>query len=286
MPPIVVVSLAPAIANVLLIIAVVARHLLVGRRTRRVETLAARLRLPAIELVEGDGPIEPPELNGAETKVFADLLVQYGRQLTGASRDRIVAYWESSGLLDEQVRRLQSYFPWKRADGGVHARRRRAAPCRSVARRPARRSGTRRPRCGGPEPRPPRRRRGDRTPRHRLRARTAPPRRRRHGAARHRTTRGRASRRAHASRGFGSPDVGRAAHRPHRRRRRTSAPSSTTSSILPPRSDLRRHRRSAGSAPARRATRWSSRSAIACPTCERRRHERSVRSAGSRRPRL
>jgi len=115
MPPIVVVSLVPAIANVVLIIAIVIRHLLIGRRTRHVEALAARLRLPAIELVEGDGPIEPPELNAAETEVFADLLVKYGRQLTGASRDRIVRYWESSGLLDEHVRMLQSYFPWKRA---------------------------------------------------------------------------------------------------------------------------------------------------------------------------
>ena len=78
MPPIVVVSLVPAIANVLLIIAVIARHLLIGRRTRHVETLAARLRLPAVELVEGDGPIEPPELNAAEIEVFADLLVKYG----------------------------------------------------------------------------------------------------------------------------------------------------------------------------------------------------------------
>lgn len=115
MPPIVALTLVPAIANVLLIIAVVGRHLMVGRGARKVETLAARLRLPAIELVEGDGPIDPPELDDAETKVFADLLVKYGRQLTGSSRGRIVAYWESSGLLDEQVRQLQSYFSWKRA---------------------------------------------------------------------------------------------------------------------------------------------------------------------------
>jgi HEAT repeat protein len=42
--------------------------------------------------------------------------VHYSRQLTGASRERIVDYWESSGLLDQQVRQLQSYFSWKRAE--------------------------------------------------------------------------------------------------------------------------------------------------------------------------
>lgn len=115
MPPIVAVSLAPLIVNVLLIVAVVGRHLLIGRRTRQFEMLSARLRLPAIELVEGDGPIAPPEMDDSESKVFAALLVQYGRQLTGASRGRIVAYWESSGLLDRQLHQLQSRRPWKRA---------------------------------------------------------------------------------------------------------------------------------------------------------------------------
>ena len=116
MPPIVVVSLVPAIANVLLIVVLVGRHLLVGRRRKHRETLAARLRTPAIELVEGEGPIEPPKLNGTETKVFARLLMQYSRQLTGVSRDRIVAYWESTGLLDQQLRLLRSRRAWQRGE--------------------------------------------------------------------------------------------------------------------------------------------------------------------------
>ncbi len=286
MPPIVVVSLAPAIANVLLIIVVVARHLLVGRRTRHVETLAVRLRLPAIELVDGDGPIVPPELNGAETKVFADLLVQ-----VRPSADRGIARSHRRLLGVERPARPASspaaeLLPVEACHGGVRARRCRAAPCCSFACRPARRSGTRRTRCGGSEPRPPRRRRGDRTAHHRLCARTAPPRRRRHGTARHRTTRGRASRRTHASRGFGSPDVGRADHRPHRGRSRHRP------RRRPPRRScrLRPIGVGIGARPARsqrgaRRTR-SSRSAIVSPMCERRRHERSVRWAGIRRPRL
>jgi HEAT repeat protein len=59
-----------------------------------------------VELIDGDVPASPPSLGGTEAEVFAELLAEYSRQLRGAPRERIVAFFESSGMFDEQVRRL------------------------------------------------------------------------------------------------------------------------------------------------------------------------------------
>ena len=104
-----------AVANVVLVaLVLVSRAWTVGR-ARRHEERVARLRRPAVELIECDPGFSPPVLRGGEARVFAEVLARYGRRLRGGPPEQIVAYFEDHGLVDEQLRRLGRLRSWHRA---------------------------------------------------------------------------------------------------------------------------------------------------------------------------
>ena len=102
-------------ANVVMIVVLVGRRGWVARKQRRYDRLVQPLRRSAVVLLESDPPGGPPPLARAERKIFAGLLAGYSRQLTGPSRDRIVAYFEATGAVDEQIALLRSRRSWRRA---------------------------------------------------------------------------------------------------------------------------------------------------------------------------
>jgi HEAT repeat protein len=106
-------TLALAAAGGIVVATLVVRRLLLARETRRREETAVRLRPVALAIVDGEAPETRPE--PAEAIVLADLLRRYGRRLTGASRDRIGAYLEASGAVNEALRELRSRRSWRRA---------------------------------------------------------------------------------------------------------------------------------------------------------------------------
>ena len=103
------------VASLLLILVLVVRRWRVTSAHRRDERLTRELRPAAIELIESDGADPPAGLGHDEKAVFAGLLAGYGRQLRGLSRERIVAYFESSGAVTEQMARLERGRSWRRA---------------------------------------------------------------------------------------------------------------------------------------------------------------------------
>jgi hypothetical protein len=115
MPPVVIAAAVLVIANLVMVAVIVVRRWWEARRGRRHDELKARLRRPAVELLDADPPPSPPSLDGAEAEVFAELLAEYSQRLRGAPRERIVTYFETSGMFDEQVRRLSSRWSSRRA---------------------------------------------------------------------------------------------------------------------------------------------------------------------------
>lgn len=93
--------------------------LLVGRRSwiayeaKRRDAAVAALRPAAIELIEEVG--DPPPLRGVDAEVFAELLGGYSLVVRGAPRQRIAAYFESTGAVEEQLALLRSRRAWRRA---------------------------------------------------------------------------------------------------------------------------------------------------------------------------
>jgi HEAT repeat protein len=102
-------------ANVVLILVLLSRRWLVLRRQHRHDRLVQELRRSAILLVESDESELPPALAGADKAVFAELLAGYSRQLSGPSKDRIVAYFEATGAVDDELAALRSRRSWRRA---------------------------------------------------------------------------------------------------------------------------------------------------------------------------
>ena len=124
-------ALAFFAASLVLILVLVVRRSYMVWRARRRDALADRLRPAAIALVESDEAQPAPELHGLEAEVFASLLGGYARLVRGPARERIAAYFEASGAVDEQLRQLHSRRAWRRASAAFtlgDMRAMRAAP--------------------------------------------------------------------------------------------------------------------------------------------------------------
>ena len=123
-----VLALAIAVTNVVLVGLILVTRAWTVRRARRHDELVARLRRPAVELIECDPGFSPPVLRGGEARVFAEVLARYSHHLRGGAPEQIVAYFEDHGLVDEQLRRLARRRSWQRASaaftlGDMGARR-------------------------------------------------------------------------------------------------------------------------------------------------------------------
>jgi len=101
--------------SLVFIVVLTARRSYTGSRIRRRDRLTTELRPLAIAFVEGGADEAVPEYRGLEAEVFAELLGGYARLLRGEGRERIAAYFERRGGVDEQLRRLESRRAWKRA---------------------------------------------------------------------------------------------------------------------------------------------------------------------------
>jgi HEAT repeat protein len=95
------------------LLVLVGRRSWLATRARRRNAAIQALRPAAIELVEDVG--DPPPLRGFKAAVFAELLSGYALAVRGAPRERIAAYFERTGAVDEQLRLLRSRRGWKRA---------------------------------------------------------------------------------------------------------------------------------------------------------------------------
>ena len=115
MRPLAVVGLVLTAGSLLLLLVLVARRSYLAHRARTRDELVHRLRPLAIAFVESDEPQTPPELRGLEAEIFANLLGTYARLLRGAAWERIAAYFEATGGVDEQLGRLHSRRAWRRA---------------------------------------------------------------------------------------------------------------------------------------------------------------------------
>ena len=101
--------------TLLLVLVLVARRSYLAHRARTRDAVAHRLRPLAIAFVESEDAAPAPELHGLEAEVFASLLGSYARLLRGAAWERIAAYFEATGGVDEQLERLGDRRAWKRA---------------------------------------------------------------------------------------------------------------------------------------------------------------------------
>jgi HEAT repeats len=131
MRPVSYVGLGFFFISLILIVVAVGRRSYLARRARARGAIADRLRPVAIEFTELDEHEPLPEMDSTEAEIFADLLGGYARVLRGAAWERIAAYFEDTGRVDEQLRWLHGRRAWRRATaaftlGDMCARR--AAP--------------------------------------------------------------------------------------------------------------------------------------------------------------
>ena len=99
--------------SMLFLLVLVGRRSWLAYRARRRGAAVAALRPAAIELIEDVA--DPPPLRGLDGEVFAELLGGYSLVVRGAPRQRIAAYFESTGAVDEQLELLGSRRAWRRA---------------------------------------------------------------------------------------------------------------------------------------------------------------------------
>ena len=183
------VVLVLALAGVALVLALIVLRTWRSARDRRLREVAERLRPAAIELVDTPDA-EPPALTGTEARVFAELLAHYSRMLRGDDDERIGAYFEASGAVDQLRHRLRSRRLRRRVGAafGAGGHGLGAGDPGSAAR--TRRPQRRRPGRGDQEPRSAGRHRCGRAPHRRLRRAAGAAIGHRCGAARDRPRRG------------------------------------------------------------------------------------------------
>lgn len=107
-------ALVLALLSVLFLVVLAVRRMLVGLSERRRAELEEKLRPVALAVVEDGEP--PSDLSPEAETELARILGRYGRGLRGDAKERIARYFESSGALDESVRRLQHRRGWARAE--------------------------------------------------------------------------------------------------------------------------------------------------------------------------
>jgi HEAT repeat protein len=101
--------LVVALAGVVLVLVLIVDRSRHRAKQKHLREIAERLRPAAIDLVDAeDEEVEAPLLTGAEARVFAELLAHYSRILRGEAGDRIGAYFEASGAVDDLRRQLRS----------------------------------------------------------------------------------------------------------------------------------------------------------------------------------
>jgi HEAT repeat protein len=97
-----------AVAGVALVLALIVDRNRKRAREQRLHEMADRLRPAAIDLVDDADAAEAPALTGTEARVFGELLTHYSRLLRGDAGERISAYFEASGAVDQMRHRLRS----------------------------------------------------------------------------------------------------------------------------------------------------------------------------------
>jgi hypothetical protein len=95
--------------SMLFLLTLVGRRSWIAYEAKRRDAAVTELRPAAIELIEDVA--DPPPLRGLDAEVFAELLGGYSLVVRGAPRERIAAYFESTGAVDEHggVRRPRSH---------------------------------------------------------------------------------------------------------------------------------------------------------------------------------
>jgi HEAT repeat protein len=110
----VVIAIVFVAVSLLLLMTLVVRRVVLGRRARRYSAAERRVRPFAIALVEGEGQ-ERPVLSSLEQAVLADVLGRYSRKLTGDADERIGEYFRTSDALAGPLNELRSRRSWHRA---------------------------------------------------------------------------------------------------------------------------------------------------------------------------
>ena len=89
------------------------RHVVLGRRDQHTTDAEQRMRPLAIGLLEDGDPV--PELTQADQRALATVMGRYSRKVSGATSERIGAYFRESGGLAAEVEGMRSRRAWRRA---------------------------------------------------------------------------------------------------------------------------------------------------------------------------
>lgn len=103
-----------AALSALFVVVLVVRRLQIARGERFEREEEERLRPLALMLVDGDAVV-PATLGSRSGRVLAGLVARYGRWLDGDARVQIVAFFERSGGVAEELRALRDRRAWRRA---------------------------------------------------------------------------------------------------------------------------------------------------------------------------
>src|SRR3954451_25180569 len=107
-------ALAFCAASAVFVLALIVRRLRLTAVERRRLELLEQLRPGAIELL-GEDHAKVNDLSRSEAESFARRPGRYSGTLRGPEHRRISAYFESTGAVDAELRRLHSRLSWRRA---------------------------------------------------------------------------------------------------------------------------------------------------------------------------
>ena len=108
-----------AAASVVLVAVLVLRRLRLARGERNRRRDEAAMLPMALALLD-DEPTAAPVLDDRRLRVLAGVLARFARELRGAPRERIAAFFEDSGLVCREIGALRSRRAWRRAEA-AHA---------------------------------------------------------------------------------------------------------------------------------------------------------------------